>query len=360
MADDSLPLRLHADAAPVIDDDMTLTGRDGPYLADRGLRAAANVALTMGMPLLLTGEPGCGKTDFAFVMANALAALEPDRSATDRKLLQCHVRSDSRATDLLYHYDALLRFADGHHGDDDTRAQATDPRHYIELQALGIALMSQTRRVVLIDEIDKAPRDLPNDLLRELDRGEFEIREIRRQQRASEPVVDASGVPLTRVMVRPPGAPMPVVVITSNVERQLPDPFLRRCVFYHIPFPDRDRLLAIVRKRAKHDRPGDPGPLALDKMVDIFVALRQIPELVKRPSTAELLAWTGALATTFAANDIKSAINAFHQALGEQGKLAHKTLRWTQLPGLSCLLKLREDLKTAHDRWGVPEPRPQG
>ena len=147
-----LPPPPHPDAHPRLPD-KELRGRDGLYLVDAGLRAATNVALTMEMPLLLTGEPGCGKTDFAFVVANALDPMP----GPGRGLLECHIRSDSRARDLLYHYDALLRFAEAHHGDDDAHARSRDPRKYIELQALGIALMSRRRRVVLMDEIDKAP-----------------------------------------------------------------------------------------------------------------------------------------------------------------------------------------------------------
>lgn len=339
MPDQTIPLRLHPDAQPAIGKDQSLRGRDGPYLADSGLIAAANVALTMGMPLLLTGEPGCGKTDFASVLANALEAPE---------LLECHIRSDTSARDLLYHYDALLRFADGQHGGEEGRKRATDARHYVELQALGLALMSDSRRVILLDEIDKAPRDLPNDLLRELDRGEFEIPEIRRQQSGSS-VNDPAGYPLARVMTRPSSASAPVVVITSNVERQLPDPFLRRCVFYHIPAPDKQRLRDIVRARF----PGEQ-PLQLDILVDIYVSAREIPDLVKKPSTAELLAWVGALARTFNARDVRTAIAGFHGALAEKGVLRHATLRWPSLPAAACLFKLREDLDTARACWQQP------
>ncbi len=212
------------------------------YQADPGLLAAANAALALGMPLLLTGEAGCGKTDFAYAVAHALST-DPEVETSKSKLLECYVRSDSRAQDLLYHYDALSRFGDAHHGGEAGKQRAEEVRNYIELRDLGRALMSSSLRVVLIDEIDKAPRDLPNDLLRELDQGHFEIPEIP----AADFPADASAKsgdrgqpidsdrPLTyrNQMRRPEGAHKPMVIITSNVERQLPDPFLRRCVFFH-------------------------------------------------------------------------------------------------------------------------------
>jgi MoxR-like ATPase len=332
-----------------------LRGRDGPYLVDPGLHAAINVALTLDMPLLLTGEPGCGKTDFAQVVANALDPLPPDELHPDPRkhgLLECHVRSDTRARDLLYHYDALLRFGDAQHGDEEARTLARDPRHYIELQALGIALMSARRRVVLIDEIDKAPRDLPNDLLRELDRGEFEVVEIPRTRPAG---AVASTAPddqhLQRHMRRPEGAPRPIVIITSNVERQLPDPFLRRCVFYHIPFPDTDRLKQIVRLRYP-----DQDTLYLDNLVHIFESARKVPSLIKRPSTAELLSWVGALTRAFHPAVARPEIEAFHAALDDHGRV-RAPLRWTHLPGVGCLFKISEDLEAA-DRHHASQPAP--
>lgn len=351
MPDSYLPPPPHREAQPVLPEN-DLHGRDGPYLVDAGLRAAINVALTLEMPLLLTGEPGCGKTDFAQVVANALDPVPAgERHPDPRKhgLLECHVRSDTRARDLLYHYDALLRFGDAQHGDEEARTRARDPRHYIELQSLGIALMSARRRVVLIDEIDKAPRDLPNDLLRELDRGEFEIPEIPRTQAAGAvalPEQDDSH--LQRHMRRPENAPRPVVIITSNVERQLPDPFLRRCVFYHIPFPDTSRLQEIVRLRY----PDQEQPY-LDKLVHIFGAARKVPGLIKRPSTAELLSWVGALTRAFDPHLARDEIEKFRDELDDHGRVCKDSLRWTHLPGVGCLFKLREDHDAADRHHGA-------
>ncbi len=155
----------------------------------------------------------------------------------DRLPLQCYVRSDSRARDLLYTYDAIRRFGDAQNGGPPGLARASDPCNYIELQALGRALVSFRRRVVLIDEIDKAPRDLPNDLLRELDQTSFEIPEISEQRSDTGGSVLSHGILLRRASGSPEGvqrtdrAAAPLILITSNVERQLPDALSRRCIY---------------------------------------------------------------------------------------------------------------------------------
>jgi MoxR-like ATPase len=297
-----------------------LLGREGkPYHAHPDLLAAANVALLLRRPLLLTGEPGCGKTDFAFALAHALTG--PD------SLRECHVRSDSQAKDLLYHYDALRRFGDAQHGDDPAKARARDPRGYLELLPLGGALAGTGEPVVLIDEIDKAPRDLPNDLLRELDHGRFTLPEV---------PADAPPHPsgLVREMGRSRNDPSrPVVVITSNVERQLPDPFLRRCVFFHIPYPTEAELLRILADRFPGEEP------LLRRAVQAFAAMRSVHTLTKKPGTAELVDWAMALVLAYDRY-------AAHKALGdflETGAADAAARPWSRLPGLSCLVKLRED-----------------
>ncbi|MBF0623691.1 MAG: MoxR family ATPase [Magnetococcales bacterium] len=234
---------------------------EGRYLADSGLRDAVNISLATGQPLLLTGEPGCGKTRLAWSVAHELELGEP---------LSYFTRSQSQARELLYSYDAVRRFYDVQIKD----PRATEASHYVTFGPLGQAILSPTRRLVLIDEVDKAPRDFPNDLLNELDRMAFTVPELPESQRTLQAI--------TR----------PVVIITSNTERQLPLPFLRRCVFYHIPFPDRQRLAQIIHERL--------GPMNLngslvEAAIDRFQQVRKIDRLSKKPATGELLSWLVAL-----------------------------------------------------------------
>ncbi len=331
---------------------------------------AANAALTLGVPLLLTGEPGCGKTQFAWAAASAL-------QRRDKKLnsggsphfddpLDCYIRSDTRARDLLYHYDSLRRFGDTQLGTNKSPL-AADARHYIVLKPLGIALMNQRRSVVLIDEIDKAPRDLPNDLLRELDLGSFEIpeteQEVERKNQPSTTEVKCrnSGIALWRVMRRPDGTPKPFIVITSNVERQLPDAFLRRCVFYHIRFPDKKQLMEILKNYflGGTPTPGDPNiqqglvltpeeRAAAEELLpdarNIFLKLREL-KLTKLPATAELINWVEAL--IHYREHWKSVDRLAEVAANIEGKKPEeiqKARPWRKLPALGCLIKLREDL----------------
>ena len=325
-------------------------GRDGnPYHPVKGLLSAANTALLLGAPLFLAGEPGCGKTDFAWYAAKALAQAQQHEKYEEVIPLQCYVHSDTKARDLLYHYDTLARFADSHESHSHTEAR--DPRRYIELRALGIALMSQRQRVILIDEIDKAPRDLPNDLLRELDQGHFEIPDIPEHIAGSRADLGDPSILLTRHMMRPKRAdgrvlPMPLVIVVSNAERQLPEAFLRRCVYFYIKFPQRDDLLQIVWERyGKVD--GKLPPLGKDRQelfrdaVDVVTALReQSSPLSKLPGTAELLQFARALLTygdepDFGSLDgLRKAAAAARQSQG---------VAWQDVPGMFCLLKLKED-----------------
>jgi MoxR-like ATPase len=258
----------HGDRMAGAAEQPVLLRESGKYLASEELVDAVNIAIAVGQPLLVTGEPGCGKTRLAWSIADELGLGEP---------LVFQTRSTSRAQDLLYRYDAVLRFHDIQVRTQtaDGRFQADDPSHYVEYQALGQAIRGTTCRVVLIDEIDKAPRDFPNDLLHELDRMSFSVPELKLDR------------PFTATV-------RPIVVITSNSERQLPLPFLRRCVFHNVEFPDHERLRQIVQQRL--------GPLGLDpgvvtEAVSRFLAIRQIPRLGKPPATSELLTWVQALAT---------------------------------------------------------------
>ena len=241
------------------------------YVADQALVDAVNVALLLQQPLLLTGEPGTGKTQLASRIAWELQ-LEP--------LLKFETKSTSQARDLFYTYDALARFQSRESG------TATDALPFIRFGPLGQAALRASdsledrrllsaqagppcRSVVLIDEIDKAPRDFPNDILNEIELFYFRIPELGNRE------------------VRAPATRRPIVVVTSNSEKDLPDAFLRRCIFHHIEFPKRDRLKEIAESRLGSDA-------SLADALDLFYELRKAP-LRKRPTTAELLGWLIAL-----------------------------------------------------------------
>jgi MoxR-like ATPase len=312
-----------------------MTGRDhNPYFADDGLVAAANAALALGRPLLLTGEPGCGKTDFAFAAASGLTG---DPSDPAHAPLEFYVRSDTTARDLLYRNDAVRRFSDAQTGEPADRARARLPQNYISLEALGAALISAQRRVVLVDEIDKAQRDLPNDLLRELDQARFEIPEIDWNSDRMFELAEPGHRHLRRTMHGPaPSAPRPLVIITSNVERQLPDAFLRRCLFYYVPFPENERLVEILNARF-----GSQNQTQHEHAVSLFSHLRKNIALAKKPATAELVDWAQCLGTVFESSHVGLNLEREAAKIDQAGS----TMDWRNLPGLACLIKLREDLE---------------
>ena len=248
------------------------------YIADTGLVDACNVALLLGQPLLLTGQPGTGKTLFAYSLAWELGLDEP---------LKFETKSNSMARDLFYTYDALKRFQDVQ------SKESNNSLDYLTYQALGKAILltrekseiaeflptgfeykKKKRTVVLIDEVDKAPRDFPNDILNELDLSYFRIPELGNVK------IEADRNPELQ----------PIVIITSNSEKDLPEAFLRRCVYYDVPFPDSLRLRQIINNRLGLFSSGTSQ--FLDDALDLFYKLRS-PQLnlSKKPATAESLGW---------------------------------------------------------------------
>ncbi len=236
------------------------------YVASPALRDAVNVAIALGQPLLLTGEPGTGKTQLAFSVAYELGLEKP---------MVFNTKTTSVAKDLFYRYDSLTHFRDSQMPDKQGKIDIHD---YITFEALGKSIMDSNlkRSVVLIDEIDKAPRDLPNDLLNELENMQFEVRETGEKYLANKDN-------------------RPILIMTSNSEKNLPDAFLRRCIYYHIPFPDKPILEEIIRKRLKLS-PTFTGQM-VSAAVDHFLQVRLSRGLRKPPATAELLAWVHILDT---------------------------------------------------------------
>ena len=221
------------------------------YVATDDLKLAVNAALTLQRPLLIKGAPGTGKTMLAEEVARALG----------RPLLQWHIKSTTKAHQGLYEYDAVSRLRDSQLGEEKVR----DIRNYIKQGVLWQAFVAPEPVVLLIDEIDKADIEFPNDLLRELDQMEFYVYETHETVRARH---------------------RPLVVITSNNEKDLPDAFLRRCFFHYIRFPDRDTLRAIVDVHYPNLHAD-----VLRASLDTFFALRDAPGLKKKPSTSEFLDW---------------------------------------------------------------------
>ncbi|MEL6487436.1 MAG: MoxR family ATPase [Pseudomonadota bacterium] len=221
------------------------------YVATEDLKVAVNAAVTLRRPLLVKGEPGTGKTVLAHEISKAIGA----------PLIEWNIKSSTKAQQGLYEYDAVARLRDGQLGDE----RVHDISNYIKKGKLWEAFAAEQLPVLLIDEIDKADIEFPNDLLQELDRMSFDVYETQERVEAKE---------------------RPIVVITSNNEKELPDAFLRRCFFHYIKFPDRETMQSIIDVHFP-----DIQKVLVKKAMDIFYELREVPGLKKKPSTSELLDW---------------------------------------------------------------------
>ena len=255
------------------------------YIVSPELRDAVNVAIALEKPLLVRGEPGTGKTVLAEAIAESLVM----------ELVTWNIKSTSKAQDGLYLYDTVARLNDARFGDRDI----SDVRQYIKYGPLGRSFLSEQRVVLLLDEIDKADMEFPNDLLHELDRMSFTVEETNQYHSAKH---------------------RPVVIITSNAEKELPDAFLRRCVFHYIEFPDKDLMTDIVK--VHHP---DIEEELLRQVLVRFYWLRDLPDLRKRPSTSELIDWIAAL---------------------RRGGIEPQTIEM-ELPFLGVLLKRESDVNLA-------------
>ena len=259
---------------------MKFQGTDN-YVATDELKIAVNASITLSRPLLVKGEPGTGKTMLAEEIARGL----------NMPIFQWHIKSTTRAQQGLYEYDAVSRLRDSQLGVEGVE----DVANYIKKGPLWQAFESDVQPVLLIDEIDKADIEFPNDLLRELDRMEFYVYE-------------------TQEVIRPKHRP--IIIITSNNEKELPDAFLRRCFFHYIRFPDANTMRSIVDVHFPEIK-----KTLLKEALDIFFEIRQVPGLHKKPSTSELLDWLKLLLAedipldVLRGKDNKSAIPVLHGAL---------------------------------------------
>ena len=259
------------------------------YVASEELLRAANIAMVLQKPLLIKGEPGTGKT----MLAEAISA------ALGKKLIIWNIKSTTKAQDGLYVYDVVQRLYDSQFGGEGV----DNIEKYVKLGKLGEAFTAEEQVILLIDEIDKADLEFPNDLLWELDRMEFHIPETGRTVKAKH---------------------RPIVIITSNAEKELPDAFLRRCVFHYIEFPNRALMADIVRVHYP-----DLDEHLLDQVLEAFYKIRKLPQIKKKPSTSEIVDWI--------------------QALIHGGVDPDRIVR--EVPYLGVLLKKNEDMDALRRAW---------
>ena len=272
----------------IMSDKKTTFTSTSQYVASKELLASVNVAVALQKPLLIKGEPGTGKTMLAQAVAESLG----------KKLVIWNIKSTTKAQEGLYVYDTIQRLYDGQFGEEGV----DDIARYIKLGKLGEAFDSDEQVVLLIDEIDKADLEFPNDLLWELDQMEFYIHETKRTVKAKH---------------------RPIVIITSNAEKELPDAFLRRCIFHYIDFPNAELMEEIV----KTHYPDVEEKLLKDAM-DVFYWIRYIKDIRKKPSTSELIDWINAL---------------------QIGGIPTDRLR-EELPFIGVVVKKDEDLETLKHR----------